>query len=610
MRFAKQIQWMVAIAALLLSRGVQAQVTVGDDLHMNLDGSLAVGYFASNGNVVQSTHSLSVGGEADFRGDYLDPRVINFVVSPYYNLSRANSSVQSIFDASGLNASSQFFSGSRYPGSISFGKDWNHEGEFGLPGSVPYKTRGSDQFFNVNWSLFQPSYPSLSVSYGQGSSDYEVIGSATQGNSDSRVLSLHSGYQLLGFNLIGGYSNFKLSEQLPEITSGSESLLGTTEQSQVQLGISRRFAQRASMVANLSRSHFTVDFSGAPDRQTYDNAAVSFSVNPAKGLMVVVGGAYTDNLVGQLFQPVVSGGGVVPPPIGSSSHSVDLSATTTYTPIHDLSFQGTVDHRSQSYFGLAVSSDDYTAGVSYSRALLSGTFSSYASVTRYTSNVYNEAATGGAGNINYSRRVGAWSGSVNFRVSRNAQTALATYTQSGYGYGLNASRRLGSWIWTLGATGSENRIDSVSNSSSFSQGYSSGISAGKFSFNGNYTRSTGNSIQSITGLITTPVPTPVIPPTLLILYGGKAYGAAVGYTPLRGLVLTADYSHGRYHTQNNTSTSDNLIQQADAKAEWYFRQLHFQAGYSRLLQGFGSNLGTPVNLNSFYVGVFRTMHFF
>jgi len=610
MQFMRQMRLAISVGMLLLASGVRAQVTVGDDLNMNLDGSLAVGYFGSNGNLAQSTHSLSVGGEADLRGNYLDPRVINFVVSPYYNLSRANSSFQSIFDASGVNASTQFFSGSRYPGSISYGRDWNHEGEFGLPGTVPYKTRGSDQYFNVNWSYFQPSYPSLSVSYGLGDSNYEVLGAATKGSSNSKVFSLHSGYQLLGFNLIGGYSDFKLTQQLPEITNGSQALIGSTDQNQVQLGISRRFAQKTSFVANLSRNHFTVDFSGAPTHETYDNAAASLTVNPAKGLMVVVGGAYTDNLAGSLLEPAVGEGGVILTPLSSSSHSIDLSATTTYAPIHDLTFQGIVDHRAQSYFGLSVSSNDYTGGVSYGHALWGGTASTYASVTRYTANVYNEAANGGAGNISYARRIGAWTGNASIRYARNAQTALTTYTQSGYGYGLNIGRRLGGWIWTVSANGSENRIDSVGNSSSFSQGYSTGLSAGKFSVNGSYSRSSGDSIQGITGLVPAAVPSPVIPPTLLILYGGESYGAAVGYTPIRGLIITSDYSHSHYHTRNESSFSNNLLQQADAKAEWYFRQLHFTAGYSRLLQGFGSEVGAPVRLNSFYVGVFRTMHFF
>lgn len=84
----------------------------------------------------------------------------------------------------------------------------------------------------------------------------------------------------------------------------------------------------------------------------------------------------------------------------------------------------------------------------------------------------------------------------------------------------------------------------------------------------------------------------------------------MGYTPVRGLVLTADYSHARYRTHNQFDLSENLLQQMDAKADWYFRQLHFMGGYSRLLQGFGAQNGIPARVNSFYVGVFRSIHFF
>jgi len=603
----------IALAGLLLlACGAQAQVTVGDDLNMNLDGSLSVGYFGANGNIVQPTHSLSVGGEGDLRGNYIDPRLVNFVVSPYYNMSRANSSIRSVFNASGINASTQILGGSRYPGSISFGKNWNHEGEFGIPGAVDFKTRGEDQYFNINWSVYQPSYPSLSVSYGLGDSNYEVLGAATRGKSDSRIFSLQSGYQVLGFNLVGGYSDFKLTQQLPEITDASQSVEGTTDQDQVQLGISRRFEQWASFVANLSRNHFTVDYSGLPAKQTYDNFAASLSTNVAPGLVVVGGIAYTDNLAASLLQPVVTGGGGIEQTIvGQGSHSLDLSGNVTYTPRRDLSFQGTVDHRNQSYAGFGVSADAYSAGISYSRDLLCGTLATYGSVTRYTANVYEQATTGGMGSLSYSRRMGAWSGNASFRYSRNAQTALVTYTQSGYGYGLNIARRLGStWIWTVSANGNDNRIDSVSNSSSFNQGYSAALSTAKISFNGNYSRSNGNSIQNGTGLIPSPIPGPIVPPTLLILYGGSSYGGAMGYTPIRGLVLTADYSHARYHTHNQLDLSENLVEQIDGKAEWYFRELHFTAGYSHLLQGFGAANGVPARVNSFYAGVFRSIHVF
>src|SRR5437899_10082834 len=57
MRFAREMRFALATGLLLLAAGVRAQVTVGDELHMNLDGSLAVGYFASNGNVRSEEHT-------------------------------------------------------------------------------------------------------------------------------------------------------------------------------------------------------------------------------------------------------------------------------------------------------------------------------------------------------------------------------------------------------------------------------------------------------------------------------------------------------------------------------------------------------------------------
>ena len=150
---------------------------------------------------------------------------------------------------------------------------------------------------------------------------------------------------------MGGYSDFKLTETLPEITNGSEALVGSTDQNQVQLGISRRFGQRTSLIANLSRNHFTVDFSGAPIQQTYDNAAASLTVNPAKGLMVVVGGAYTDNLAGSLLEPTVEENGAILPPISASSHSIDLSASYDLHSFPRPELPGQpVEHRAQSLF--------------------------------------------------------------------------------------------------------------------------------------------------------------------------------------------------------------------------------------------------------------------
>ena len=287
------------------------------------------------------------------------------------------------------------------------------------------------------------------------------------------------------------------------------------------------------------------------------------------------------------MQPIATGGGGVEQTlVGEGSHSLDLSGTATYTPRHDLSFQGTVDHRNQTYGGFGVSADAYSAGASYSRGLLGGTLATYGSITRYTANVYDQATTGGTGSISYSHRVGVWSGNTSFRYSRNAQTALITYTQSGYGYGLNIGRKLGSsWIWTVSANGSENRIDSVGNSSSFNQGYSTALSAGKISFNGNYSRSNGELDSKRHRADPDARPQPdrfadVVDPLWRKFLRRRSGVYADSWSGVDSRLFAFPLSHPQ-----RFDLSENLLQQMDAKAEWYFRQLHFMGGYSRLPPG-------------------------
>ena len=597
--------------ALGSASAVAAQVTLGDDLSMNLDGSVSFGYAGTNNNLVESAHGLAVGGQAELRGSYFDPRFLNFIVSPYYNESRQNSGVSSVFDTSGLNAMAQFFGGSHYPGSISFGTDWNHEGQFGIPGTTAYKTRGNDHYFNVNWGLYLPDLPGVSVSYGTGASAYEVLGAPTKGSSDSQSFNVRSTYVWDGFNLNGGYSRFDLNQSLPEITEASSFLSGNTNQDQIQFGVSRRFGQDIGFATNASRSHYTLDFSGAPTNQTFDSLAATLNIRPQAKLRTVVGFSYTDNLAASLFQPVPEEGGTPQYiSLSESSHALDLGVSATYLITTAFNAQASYDHRAQTFEGIAATTDAYSVGVDYSRTLLGGSLGAYAGVTHFAGNLSNQGATGGSGNLSYTRRFGAWAANGSFRYARNAQTAINTLTQSGYGYAVNASSRVKSWYLTLNANGNENRIDAVANSSSFSHAYSSSLSNRTLSFNGSFNRSTGNSIQSGAGLIATPVPTPVVPQTLLVLFGGSSYAGAVGYAPVRGLTITCDYSRASYRTQNLSQVSRNSLSQFDAKSEWYYRQIHFTGGYTRLLQGFGAFSSTSFRVNSFYAGIYRSIRFF
>src|ERR1700734_1996318 len=156
----------ILIASALLAFGcarAQAQVTIGENVSLNLNALLQAGYTADYGNFVNSDHGVTVGGSAELGGSYYSPSFLSFSVNPYYGQSRLNSTSQSISDSSGVTASASIFSGSNYPGSISYNKSYNSSGIFGIPGFPNYTTHGNGDALNVGWGVNKPGLPNLYV---------------------------------------------------------------------------------------------------------------------------------------------------------------------------------------------------------------------------------------------------------------------------------------------------------------------------------------------------------------------------------------------------------------------------------------------------------------
>ena len=118
--------------ALLLALPAVAQLQVGDNLDMNLNGVVGVGYSDVFGNPISSSHSLDFSGNGTLSGFYYNPNFVNFSLSPYYNKSSQNSESRSIFDSSGFEFNSGLFGGSHFPGSISYSRSWDSQGSFGI----------------------------------------------------------------------------------------------------------------------------------------------------------------------------------------------------------------------------------------------------------------------------------------------------------------------------------------------------------------------------------------------------------------------------------------------------------------------------------------------
>src|SRR3954454_20224144 len=104
-RFANVLQaGVLLLTGVLLPAGVlfpalpmAAQIKLGETSN-SANGTISTGYTASFGNMTESTHGWTLGGEATLTGSYYNPNFLTYNISPYLNQSRANSNFQSISD--------------------------------------------------------------------------------------------------------------------------------------------------------------------------------------------------------------------------------------------------------------------------------------------------------------------------------------------------------------------------------------------------------------------------------------------------------------------------------------------------------------------------------
>ena len=591
---------------------MNAQVKIGD-LSADLTATISGGYTADYGNETASDHGFTAGGAGTLTGSYHDPNFLSFNILPFYNQSRAVSGYQSITDASGVTASTSIFGGSYFPGSITYSKLFNSEGNFGFPGLPNYTTHGDSDLFGVTWGEYVPNLPSLSVSYQQGTNDYSLYGASGNSVSDFRTISGNSAYRILGFNLNGSYHYSSNQLDLPEIFADQPAEKSNSESSSYAFGIGHSLPFNGNASASVSRSDVSADYSTGNYNATIDTVNAGISFLPIDNLHIGANAQYLDNLTGTLYQSIIAAGGEVAPNTpAESSHSLDVTGYGNYEilPLHT-TISGVEEHRDQTFFGQSFTSDTITGTGSYANFLLGGFVTATLGVTRTSIEPTRVASLGLIGSVNYARQIRRWTMNAAVNYNQNAQTILISYTTSSYGYSGSAGRKIGRRSYfNLSANGSKSGLTNDPGSSSFSQGYSGSFSTRYVSATGAFTRASGNSILTAAGLVATPIPLPVVTPSSVILYGGNAYSFGVGGNPMRGLTISASYSKAVSATQGGSADSNNRTAQAYAYLQYKFRKVYLNAGYSRLAQSFSGSGTPPVQMSSYYVGISRWFNFF
>jgi len=600
-----------------LSTWARAQVKTGE-ANMSLNGTIDAGYSDDYSNLTGSGHSIGGGGAADLSGFYYNPNFLSFNIQPFYNQSRLNSTSQSMTAASGVNTNATIFGGSHFPGSISYSSVFNSTGNFGVPDLASYTTHGDTNNLGLAWGIHFPDYPTLNLSFTDGNSVSSVYGANSQGKTHAETFSATSSYHIAGFNLSGGYQHANLRDLPPEFLTGELSEPVDSDDNSLFFTVSHKLPWNGTVYGSVTRLGITTgsgddNASGSKYTATVDTLTGGINFTPVPRLNLGEATYYTDNLQGTLYNTLLTAGAVAPESsVNTSSNDLSLTGFAGYDlPAEHLHLRADAERQQQSFLGVSFASNAYNETTSYSNKLLGGFFNGVLGVTWTSIDKTHESLLGLNSSINYTHSIRRWNVAGGFAYSQNVQTLLIAYTSSGYSYNGTVGRRLGRRsYWSAYTSDARSLLTAEPGSANSSRSYSTSLSLPRFSINGTYSASTGNALLTPTGLVANPVPLPAVNPAAVVFFNGKSYSVGLGSNPMRGLMFSAVFAKALTGTNSNSTVSNNNNENLYFVMVYNFRKLAFNAGYSRLVQGF-SIAGTPPTMTgSFYVGISRWFNFF
>ena len=603
------------LLCLFLGGSALAQVQVGENTHMTAGGLFTVGYAGDYGNEISSSHGLNFGASGTIDGYYYSPNFLNFQISPYYNQSKADSDYQSLTNASGLAASANFFTGSRFPGSVSYRYDYNSTGTFGLPSTPNFTTQGSGQGFGVNWSALLPGWPTLSVGYQQGSGSGTLYGTNEETSNSLRMFNVHSSYQLEGFNINAYYDHNNSRSLFPEFLTGTDDINHSTGQD-MGVSASRNVPwMNGSFNASFNHSSYSSNYLLGSQYYTTDSGytadteAASATFHPTQKFGFYMNQNYTNNLSAYFIQGI--GNGQPLPPVtnlGNDSYSDTVGGGANYLFTNYLSANAQATHYNQEYYGQSYSGTFLSGTVNYGRRLFD-MFTFSTSVVD-SANGLGSNNLGFIGTVNYFHPFGQWQTSGSFSYAQNVQSVLITETTSYYYYNANVHRKFSPRVqWTLAFNGNHSGLSSDKNSVSSSAGFSTSVSLRSVQMTANYLTASGNSVLTSGGIVPLP-PVPGVPPADLVWYNAKNYGGSLSWTPIRRMVLTGTYSRSYSNTLSNSVYSNNKTNILYSQLQYRLRRISLLAGATRFTQGISAIGAPPGTVTSYYGGISRWFDFF
>lgn len=596
-------RWLLAL--LLCSAVAGAQVTLGENLKMNMKEEIGYGYSANFGNQPNSSsHNQGINSTGDLDGYYFNPNFISFHLHPYYDRDQSNTESQNVVRSTGVGAMANFFGGSHFPGSISFGKDFGANSEFLVAGIPTVQTDSSNQTFSITWSELLPKWPTLTATYSIGSSTsfLDDLGS----HSGSKNFNLTSAYQLGGWSLHGNMNHNSSDFSAPGFVV-AEPITGSGSGTSYGASAGHRLPWKGSFGVGWSHSNY--QGSGGTDwSSNYLTASNSFM--PWTRVTLFQNANYTTNLAALLSETLLSGGTVAMLRSESDSQGFSYNTGGSLNVGHGFSVGAQYTYRLQWLMGRRYQDSRYGANFNYHNAnrlfgMLYFGLGVMDTVSQYGNNGMGLSAT-----VGISRRFGRWETSGDFNYFQNVQTLGTTALTSSYMFGGSVKRRVTNDLRVaLGYRGSHSGLVAVDGSRNRGESVSGTISWRKYNFGGSYSESDGTAVFTSSGVLT-PTPIGSLLTDQFVLFNGRSWSANASTLLFRRMSLASGYSQFRSET---TRLNEGVLDRGNRynfRTEYRLRKFTFIGGYNRSWQDVSTLPQGPRIVNSYYMSVLRWFNVF
>jgi len=596
---------------LLCGSFATAQVTIGDNLQMTMNGSLGVGYTGGMGNFGRSSHGLGFGFDGLLNGFYFSPKFINFDVRPYFNRNQANSDLQSIVRQSGIGGSVNFFGNSPYPGSVSIGRDYSMNSEFqfaGVPSIVADTTSDS---LGISWSLLLPHKPTLTATWGMSDSDASITGTNMDSTSSNRTLSIGSTYNWNGWNMLGNFSHYNASYNLPAIVTGLPESLSSSG-----TFLSFNTQHRIPLDGSVS---FGYSYGKGDNNQGDHNSGSSYSIGagivPWQRLALSSSFSYSDNASEFVAYSTLGSNSTGIPLVSNQAKLYFSSSSASINIGHGFTLIGHVTWRKEDY-GYATFTDTQYGGTvawRYNKRWLEGFYFAVGAVD--TANQGGNGGTGMNATVGLDRKIHHWDVSADFNYLHDLQTYYGLVNTSYLNYGGSVRRKLSPETYlSLFTRESHSGFVTQTGTGNSSSSYGAALSWRGYGLTANYSSAKGTAILSAFGTL---VPTPVGPlftPEYLY-FDAKAWGVSANKVFFRRLAVSAAYTQVASASQRLGLNNSNYGDRWGITTSYRFRKLNFQGGFTQVNQLFKVTplVGPPVParvVNTYFVSVSRWFNLF